>query len=279
VAGRLRAHALAAGSFVPTPAAAQGLSGRDRAIIAGCLIAIVALAWGYLFILDRHYAAAANDSAMMAEMIRAMSRPWSATDLAFTFAMWLVMMIGMMTPSAAPMLLLFAASQAQRDEPRRRANVLSFALGYFAVWIGFSAVATLAQWALQRAALLSVEMATTSARLSGVILLAAGIYQLTPLKRACLTQCRSPLGFFMTHWRAGPGGALRMGVDHGVFCLGCCWALMSVLFVVGVMNLAWVAALTLLVLLEKVGPAGDWIAKVSGAALIAGGALFLAGVL
>lgn len=205
---------------------------------------------------------------MMADMGMPMDLPWSATDVAFTFAMWSVMMAGMMTPSAAPVVMLFAG--AQRGV-RRMTPVLAFAAGYLLVWTLFSAAAALAQWALHATAMLSPAMSMASARLGGGILIAAGIYQLTPLKGACLTHCRSPLGFLMSHWRDGTAGALRMGARHGIYCLGCCWALMWVLFVVGVMNLVWVAALTIFVLVEKIGPAGAFVARASGVVLIAAG--------
>jgi predicted metal-binding membrane protein len=258
----------------PTVAA---LPARERIVIWSCVIAVVALAWGYLFYLDRQMAAMAHDPAMLREMTTAMSAPWHASDVGFTFLMWVVMMIGMMAAAAMPMLLLFAATQPRPGNGRVRLPVLNFALGYLLVWAGFSALATLAQWGLHEATLLSMDMATASARLSGAILAAAGAYQLTPLKRACLAHCRSPLGFMMTHWHAGNAGALRMGVAHGLYCLGCCWALMGVLFAVGVMNLVWVAALALLVLVEKVSAAGERVAKLSGIALIAAGALMIAG--
>ena len=208
---------------------------------------------------------------MMAEMGMTMDMPRTATDLFFTFAMWTVMMVGMMAGAAAPMLLLFAGAQAGRGSERTPAAVLIFGLGYLAVWIGFSAVATLAQEALHRAALLSPAMAASSPRLSGAILIAAGAYQLTPFKGACLAHCRSPLGFLMTNWRDGAVGAFRMGLAHGTHCLGCCWALMCVLFAVGVMNLLWVAALTVMVLLEKVGPWGRAVARIAGASMIVWG--------
>jgi predicted metal-binding membrane protein len=187
--------------------------------------------------------------------------------------MWVVMMVGMMAPAAVPMLLLFAGVNAGR-----RGNVLAFGFGYFAVWTGFSALATFAQWALHQAAMLSPPMKTASPRLAGVILLGAGAYQLTPWKARCLTHCRSPLGFVMTNWHAGKLGAVRMGVSHGKYCLGCCWALMCVLFAVGVMNLVWVAVLTVFVLIEKIGPAGATVARLAGAAIAIGGILLIAGI-
>ena len=213
---------------------------------------------------------------MMAAMGMTMQMAWTSADAFFTFAMWVVMMIAMMAPAAAPILLLFAAARARRGERSVSPATAMFGLGYVVVWTGFSAAATLAQWALHQAALLSMAMATSSSRLSGAILIAAGIYQLTPWKSKCLTHCRSPLGFLMSCWRDGRLGAFRMGVRHGTFCLGCCWALMCVLFVVGVMNLIWVAALTVFVLVEKIGPRGAIVARVAGAALVVMGIVAIA---
>jgi len=195
--------------------------------------------------------------------------PWRMTDVMLTFAMWAVMMIGMMAGSAAPVLLLFAASRAKRPNPGGvKSSVLMFGLGYLAVWTGFSAVAAGAQWALHKGAMLSPAMAASSPYLAGAILIVAGAYQLTPFKGACLTHCRSPLGFLMSHWRDGQLGAFQMGLRHGTYCLGCCWALMCVLFVAGVMNLVWVAMLTGLVLIEKVGRTGTMVARLAGAVMI-----------
>ena len=198
---------------------------------------------------------------MMAEMGMTMDMPWTTTDVLLAFAMWAVMMVGMMTPSAAPVVLLFAAMRRGLGAPRMPGLVVAFVAGYLLVWALFSAVAATAQWALHQASLLSPMMTTSSAWLGAAILIAAGVYQLTPIKGACLTHCRSPLGFLMSHWREGTAGALRMGIVHGAYCLGCCWALMCVLFVVGVMNLMWVAAIAIFVLVEKIGPAGPWVSR------------------
>ena len=213
---------------------------------------------------------------MMVQMGLTMDMSWTAADVFFTFAMWAVMMVGMMAGTAAPVLLLFAAARAGRGGRGMRLAVLMFGLGYMTVWVGFSACAALAQWALHQTALLSPSMAASSPYLASAILIVAGAYQLTPWKGACLTHCRSPLGFLMTNWRDGRLGALQMGVRHGAYCLGCCWALMCVLFVVGVMNLVWVATLTGFVLLEKIGPAGTVVARVAGAAMVIAGILLIA---
>ena len=213
---------------------------------------------------------------MMAQMGMTRDMSWTAADVFFTFAMWAVMMVGMMAGTAAPVLLLFAAARAGRGDRGVRMAVVMFGLGYVTVWVGFSACAALAQWALHETAMLSPVMATSSPYLAGAILIVAGAYQLTPWKGACLTHCRSPLGFLMTNWHDGRLGALQMGARHGAYCLGCCWGLMCVLFVVGVMNLVWVAALTGFVLLEKIGPAGTVVARVAGAAMVLVGILLIA---
>jgi predicted metal-binding membrane protein len=257
-----------------SPSAA--LSRRDRVLISTCLALVFALAWAYLIYLDRQMAASMAYDSMMADMGMSMDRPWTMTDVVFTFAMWVVMMAGMMAGSATPVLLLFAAARAKRPEPGLRIAVLMFGLGYFIVWAGFSACAALAQWALHEAALLSPAMSASSPYLAGTILIAAGAYQLTPWKGACLTHCRSPLGFLMTHWRDGQLGALQMGLRHGMYCLGCCWALMCVLFVVGVMNLLWVALLTGLVLLEKIGPSGLMVGRAAGVVMVIAGIVKIA---
>jgi len=210
---------------------------------------------------------------MMAAMGMHTNMPWRPADFFFTFAMWVVMMVGMMVPSATPTLLLFAAAWKGRGKPGFPLTTLAFAVGYIAAWTSFSAGATAAQWGLHQAAMLSAVMASSSGRLSGAILMVAGAYQLTPWKSKCLAHCRSPLGFLMTNWRDGTGGAFRMGFRHGTYCLGCCWALMCVLFVVGIMNLIWVAALSGFVLIEKIGPAGTIVARIAGAAMFVVGVM------
>ena len=247
---------------------------RDHAIIGSCILLITALAWAYLVHIDRQMSSSAGAD-VMARMEMTTATSWGATDFFFTFLMWTVMMVGMMSATAAPVLILFSRMQRNRGEGRVPNRVLLFALGYITVWVAFSATAALAQWALHQGAFLSPRMAATSSRLAGGILIAAGLYQLTPAKRACLRQCQSPLGFLMTNWREGSTGALQMGLKHGAYCLGCCWVLMGVLFAVGVMNLAWVAALTAFILLEKFGGVGAGVARVGGVVMIALGVLVI----
>ena len=181
---------------------------------------------------------------------------WGAIDIVLIFTMWTVMMIAMMVPTAAPMILLFATfNRKRREQQRPFVRIGIFLIGYLIVWTGFSIIAALAQWGLHRAALLSPMMISTSPALGGSLLMVAGIFQWTPLKNTCLSHCRSPLDFFSTDWREGSTGALRMGLKHGAYCLGCCWVLMLLLFVTGVMNLVWIAGIAIFVLLEKVAPA------------------------
>lgn len=255
------------------------VSGRERLVISTCIIAIAALAWVYLVYLDRQMSAAVDYDTMMAQMGMTPDRRWTATDVFFTFAMWAVMMIGMMAGTAIPVVLLFAASQRARTGSGVTATVVMFGLGYLSVWLGFSACAAAAQWALHQSTMLAPSMKLADPRAAGGILLAAGAYQVTPFKGSCLTQCRSPLGFLMTHWRNGRLGAFSMGARHGGYCLGCCWLLMCVLFVVGVMQLVWVAVLTGFVLLEKTGPAGAVVSRIAGVIMMMLGIFWIASAL
>jgi len=238
-----------------------------------CIAALTILAWVYLLRLGQDMSAPARDGIGMPAMGMPMDAPWTGAEVLLTFAMWTVMMIGMMTPSSAPALLVMVRSAASRGEPRVGASTVAFAAGYFIMWTGFSAAAALTQWWLHDTAMISPAMAVQSARVAGVILIAAGLYQLTPLKRVCLINCRNPIDFLVGHWRNGVDGAFRMGLHHGAHCLGCCWALMLVLFAVGIMNLWWVAAIGVLVLLEKTDRAGVTLSRVAGAALVAAGLL------
>ena len=245
---------------------------RDRAVVTAGLAAVAVLGWVYLLFLARGMAG----MDMSADMVMPRMQTWGVVDLALLFVMWAVMMVAMMVPSASPLILMVAAANRKR---RERSDPLVptglFLTGYLLVWTTFSAVATAAQWGLHATALLSSGMVSLSPVLGGLLLLAAGVFQFTPLKQACLTHCRSPLGFVMTHWREGSGGAVRMGLEHGLFCVGCCWVLMALLFVAGVMNLLWIAAISLFVLAEKVLPRGDLVGRLGGAALLVAGVVVL----
>ena len=250
----------------------EGIARRDRLVVLGGLLIAAALAWLYLIdtALDMGGDMAAGSGAMM--RIEA----WSLTHGLLMWAMWAVMMVAMMVPSAAPMILIFARVDRSKGTGRAYAATTLFALGYVAVWAGFSVTATAMQWGLQNAALLSPMMVATSTILGGILFVAAGVYQWTPLKYACLKHCRSPMAFIMGHWRPGRLGAFRMGVGHGAFCLGCCGFVMGLLFVGGVMNLAWVAAITVFVVAEKLAPKGEWVARAGGVAMAAAGVYLLA---
>jgi predicted metal-binding membrane protein len=253
--------------------AVAGLIRRDRVVITSCIVLVTALAWAYLVDLHNHMSSPQASETSMAAMGMVIDAPWGASDFFLTFLMWAVMMVGMMSAAAAPVLILFSGMQGRHSERGAPFAVPLFALGYITIWVGFSAFAALAQWALHDGALLSSGMAASSSRLAGAILIAAGAYQLTPAKGACLKQCQSPLGFLLGNWRDGAKGALQMGLRHGVYCLGCCWALMCVLFAVGVMNLAWVAALTAFILVEKFGRTGATVSRLGGAVMVAFGVL------
>ena len=211
------------------------------------------------------------DSLLMPAMIG-----WGGSDLLLVFFMWTVMMMAMMLPSAIPLLLMVAkVNHGRFDRHRALLGTGVFALGYLAMWTGFSAFATLAQWGLLEVRLISPMMESTSPWLSAALLAAAGAYEFTPLKNVCLTRCQSPLGILMIGWREGISGAFAMGVRHGTYCTGCCWLLMGLLFVFGVMNLAWIAALAIFVLLQKLLWQPIWFARAAGASLLFWGA-FLA---
>lgn len=215
----------------------------------------------------------------MSGMLMPESQQWGATDVLLLFVMWAVMMVAMMVPSAAPMVLAFlGVNQRRQAADRPFVPVGIFVAGYLAVWTAYSAVATLAQWGLHQAALLSPAMIATSPFLNGSLLIAAGIFQWTPLKRMCLNGCRSPLSFLMSEWRDGWAGAFIMGLRHGSYCVGCCWILMALLFVAGVMNLLWVAVIALFVMAEKTLPRGELLGRVTGMALVAAGVGLIARV-
>ena len=260
---------------------------RDRLVVAGALAVVAALAWSYVLWLAADIDMGGMDMtgfrmipAGMGLMAPA-NAAWKPIEFAFVFAMWAVMMVGMMAPSAAPMILMYARVGRQAlTAGKPFAATGWFAGGYFLAWTGFALVATFLQWLLEREALLDPEMASASNVLGGVVLIVAGVYQWTPFKDVCLVQCQSPLQFLMRHggFRNHASGCLLLGLQHGAYCIGCCWVLMALLFVGGVMNVLWIAALAVLVLFEKLTPIGRWIARLAGCVLVATGIwmLFLA---
>lgn len=251
---------------------------RDRHIVLAGIVGITALSWAYLVYLAMRMAAMPM---AMPGMTMPQWRPWGTVDFALMLLMWVVMMVAMMVPSASPMILTFATIYRRREaQGNAVVPTAVFLAGYVIVWSAFSLVATLTQWGLHEAALLSPMMVSTSPLLGGLLLIAAGAFQWSGFKHACLSKCRTPLGFLMTEWREGPRGALMMGLRHGAFCTGCCWALMALLFVVGVMNLLWVAIIAGFVLAEKIAPQGLRVRHVAGLGLVAwGGWLLLDSIL
>jgi predicted metal-binding membrane protein len=248
----------------------------ERVVLFGGLGAIVALCWAWLWHLAGEMAAMSCTAGPHAkELLERVAMPQMASmGAAWIFPMWVVMMAAMMLPTAAPMILIHARFVRGRD-PGARTLVPSslFALGYLVAWVMFSIIATLLQTTLEETAWFSpAAMRLDSAMVGGIVLATAGLFQFTPLKSACLRQCRTPIGFFMTSWREGQAGALAMGAHHGFFCLGCCSALMLVLFALGAMNVFWIAALTAFVLIEKTAPGGKVIARAGGVALVVSGA-------
>jgi predicted metal-binding membrane protein len=247
---------------------------RDRTIVLVALTGVVVLSWVYV-LSGAGMGMSALEMTQMSDggaMGMMMPAEWSLEYAGVMILMWWVMMIAMMLPSATPMVLLFAMlNRKQREKGNAYVPTALFASAYLVVWAFFSIVAVAVQWGLEATNLLSPMLVSVSAFLGGGLLLAAGIYQLTPIKQACLKHCRSPLQFVLSHWRGGRRGAFRMGVEHGAYCVGCCWFLMGLLFFGGVMNLYWIAGLALFVLLEKTVPAGHWLSYGTGLALMAWG--------
>lgn len=245
----------------------------NRAPAVVLLIVLPLVSWLWIVIMARDmYGPMTGASAWM------MTAVWDTRHLALLWAMWAVMMVGMMLPSASPMLLLYG-SIARRSAPtqtRTSQQIYAFAAGYVVVWALFSLGATALQRLLASLLFVSPMMEVTSPAVGAMLLLVAGMYQLTPLKQKCLHTCQSPLGFLMSRWRAGVAGAFRMGLAHGAFCAGCCWALMLLLFAGGVMNLVVIATLTAFVAFEKLTRLGMQGARISGVLLIAVGLWMLA---
>ena len=229
---------------------------------AAAILALTVLGWAFLAWI------ALDMSHPFAQLTMPGSPSWGVASVLAILSMWAIMMAAMMLPSALPMVLTFVHLGSRGGA---RARTLSFVAAYLFVWFAFSVAATVAQWLLQAMDWVDPMIVSTSAVLSALLLLIAGIYQFSPLKKLCLSRCRTPIGFLIGEWRAGAGGAFVMGIRHGLFCLGCCWALMALLFVGGVMNLAWIAALSLAVAIEKLAPRGEWLGAALGLGLITAG--------
>jgi predicted metal-binding membrane protein len=239
---------------------------RDRLLALSFVGAIIGLSWLYLL---RMGGAVPQGQAGMGGMIMPATMPSLPEQIAAAVIMWSIMMTAMMLPTALPATTLFDGL-TQRRAPRLLPLWTTgfFVAGYLAVWVGYSVAAAAGQVALSRAALLTPMLQSSSRVLSVAILLAAGVFQFTALKEKCVTQCRAPLAFFLAEWRDGKAGALMLGLKHGGYCVGCCWALMAMMFVLGAMNLLWMAALTLLMLVEKVAPAPWRVSQATGVVLL-----------
>ncbi|HLW93979.1 MAG TPA: DUF2182 domain-containing protein [Solirubrobacteraceae bacterium] len=248
---------------------------RDQTVVLAGLASVTAAGWLYTVDqADQMSAAGAMGGRSMGATMHTMLSmgPWANGEFGLMLAMWVMMMVAMMAPTAAPMTLVYAAVARKAALQRNPvAPTFVFVAGYLTVWSVFAVLATLAQRGLAHAALLSPAMASNSRLFGGGLLIAAGIYQLTPLKQACLRHCRAPAHFLSQHWRRGSIGAYRMGLVLGAYCLGCCWILMALLFVGGVMNLLWIAAIAAFVLIEKVLPGGPHTSRIAAAGAVAAG--------
>jgi predicted metal-binding membrane protein len=250
----------------------RALLRHDRMAVLAGLTVVILLAWGWLLL---GAGIEMEQMDMGGGKIMLMAPEWSIGYATLICLMWAIMMMAMMLPSAAPAILLAAALMRQRGGGRVFGPTGLFALGYLEIWFGFSLFATVLQWGLDRVGLLSEDMAVGGPALAGLLLIAAGLYQWTPLKQTCLVQCRSPFQHLVKYWRQGAFGPMLAGARHGVFCLGCCWMLMALLFVGGLMNVLWVAALAFLTLIEKLLPIGPRISRLGGIALMIWGAIVL----
>ncbi len=259
------------------PFGASGARTRlDRVVVVALIVLVAAAAW--LFTVDQARQMDAMEAAMWRDMnmsMNDMEPSWKPLDALLVFMMWSAMMAAMMVPGTAPMIAAFATINHRRRE--RQAPYVPtavFLAGYLVVWVGSSLLATAAQYLLQKAELITTMMQSASNAFSAALFLVAGLYQFSPLKERCLSLCRSPDGFILSEWRDGAAGALVMGIRHGLFCLGCCAALMLLLFAVAVMDLRWVAALAVLVTAEKLLPGARFWRTIIGVALLAAGAGF-----
>ena len=245
---------------------------RDRLVVISGIVALSLLTWAWTVWMGWDM----QGMYLGEEMVMPHMHAWTSGHFLMMFAMWSVMMVAMMVPTAAPMVLTFSrVNRKRRARQQPYVSTSIFLGGYLVAWTGYSLLATFLQWGLESAALLSPAMASRSALFGGGLLIATGLFQFTPLKQACLKHCRTPFQFLLQDWRDGKIGAFLMGLNHGGYCLGCCWFLMLLLFVAGVMNLLWMAAITVFVLLEKVAPRGDWIGRAGGVLMVGAGGWLL----
>lgn len=250
----------------------NNLPKRDFIAIVFSLTAVTLLSWIYLIDMAKDMSSGSGSCCLIPAKIH----HWDPAYFWMMFVMGAVMMVGMMVPSAAPMILIYAGiARKAKQEGNVIAPTFAFTFGYILMWTVFSLAATVLQWQLDKFTLLSPMMVSNSPKFGASILIAAGIYQWLPIKNSCLKHCRSPFHFISNHWKRGFTGAMRMGIEHGIFCIGCCWALMLLLFVGGVMNILWIALITVFVLLEKVLPLGEHGGRLSGILMILIGIIML----
>lgn len=254
--------------FQPSP---RAVLWRDRSILIFGLLLLTALSWWYMVAMAMDMGAVAPADDRGHHLTHARAATWGVAELGLVFVMWAVMMVAMMLPAASPMVFAFSTLARRRHIDRALTKTWIFLLGYLAVWSAYSLGATFLQWGLREAAVLSPMGVSTSPYLAGALLAAAGLYQFTSLKYACLDKCRSPLAFLVTEWRPGTRGAFEMGLEHGFNCAVCCWSLMLLMFVLGVMNLWWMLVLTVFFVLEKIGPAPKAFGRLTGGVLIGWG--------
>ncbi|MCB1747801.1 MAG: DUF2182 domain-containing protein [Gammaproteobacteria bacterium] len=256
----------------------EGTLPTIRSVRAGtawlALVAVAAAAWWFLLVSERVMTTMQGEGPI-ADLMWMMMRPGSVLPyLGAALVMWVVMMVAMMTPAVMPMAAVY---RGLYKGPRRNLATFVFANGYLAAWAVFSIAAAGLQWLLHAQGVLHGMSLAASARVAGGLLVFAGLYQLTPLKEACLAHCRSPLGYFMNRWRDGLGGAFSMGFRHGAFCIGCCWVLMLLMFAGGAMSVMTMAVLAVFILAERLIPAGPWAARAPGVGMILLGAVVAAG--
>lgn len=260
--------------------ALTSLLSRPQPLTGAALLLLSALAWLQLFRSGPAAGVAGHHSHAGHFLAEPGLPTWGPLFAGTVFAMWVLMAIAMMLPTAAPAILTFADIARAGEHAGSPGNrVAAFIVGYLAAWGAFGALATAAQWALATLVLHSAEFGSKRPLLVGVALIGTGSYQFSAIKRACLTQCRSPIAFFLSHWRDGLAGAIYLGLRHGIHCVGCCWALMSLMLLGGTMSVGWTAGLTAIMLIEKIPPAGRFVVRAVGIALIAAGAAFIASTL
>lgn len=252
----------------------ESLLQREQLLVFSGLAIVILISWAYMLHMGWRM------SGIGMEMTLACMMRWGPGDIAHIFIMWATMMVAMMFPSATPMILMFTTVNQRQGETQRPLMPTGlFVLGYFLVWTAYSALAALAQWGLHVATLLSHNLVITSPLLGGVLLAAAGVFQLTPFRDTCMSKCRSPLGFLMAEWREGRLGTLIMGLKHGLNCVGCCWLLMLLSFALGIMNIMWMAIVTVFMLVEKAYPRSQWVSRTTGLILVAWGLWVAAGTM